>query len=170
MARSITLSWDAVDGAVDGYNVYRGSLQGAQSDIPLNGPNLVKDNKYVDETGDQSTVYFYKVSAVKDGRESNKSHEFRSPALPHSPKNVMAAEAGDASSTPAGKAAQAHAAALIADANAAQARKDADAAEAKANQAKADADTADQAAADADAQDAANASNPPASADSKTGF
>ena len=87
---SIALSWDAVND-VDGYNVYRGSLQIATS---------ITATTFTETGLESSTTYCYTVKSVKDGVESvasNKECAETEPEAPSAPTN-LAAEAQSATS------------------------------------------------------------------------
>lgn len=89
----VSLSWDAVDGA-DSYNVYRATsssdgVSGSPLDTDLTEPG------YADETADNGTTYYYRVTAVDSaGNESDGSGEVQS--TPFVAPSGLQATSGDA--------------------------------------------------------------------------
>jgi len=69
----VLLEWNDVAGEVDGYHVYRSDAAGGPYD-PLNVA-LLTTSRYVDDTAAFDTTYFYVVTAVYDGTESDNSRE-----------------------------------------------------------------------------------------------
>lgn len=78
----ITVTWDASPSPVSGYNVYRGTAADNESNVPLNGNTLVTATSYVDGTVFPGVVYFYEVTAVSGGVESEDSLEIKSASVP----------------------------------------------------------------------------------------
>lgn len=89
MAHKVDLSWNASADSVDGYNVYRGTVPGAEGTTPIN-PALVTGLVYTDNNVGVGVKYSYVVTAVKNGFESLHSNEFTSSViLPSPPTNLV---------------------------------------------------------------------------------
>lgn len=67
---SVGLAWDAVSGALT-YNVYRGVATGEETLLASD----IATNSYTDATAENGTEYFYTVTAVNAGGESDPSNE-----------------------------------------------------------------------------------------------
>lgn len=82
---AVSLSWD---GGADtsGYNVYRdtGSLSGTGS-TPVNGDAPVDTAGFADGSVENGTLYYYRVTAVGDGGESDPSSEVNVRPFPSPP-------------------------------------------------------------------------------------
>lgn len=80
--RKILLKWDAVDaGDLAGYNVYRStsSISGTSTLTPINDSGLVNTASFTDESVQNGTTYYYRVTSVdNEGNESTPSIEVES--------------------------------------------------------------------------------------------
>lgn len=88
MSHEITIQWDPSPGTISGYNVYRGTVSGNESKIPLNGGTLVPPSPaptFVDVTVAAGVVYYYEITAVLNGVESLDSVQVKSVPVPFSP-------------------------------------------------------------------------------------
>lgn len=85
VSHSITISWDPNPSPVSGYNVYRGNSTDNESNVPLNGATLITGTTFTDDTVFPGHTYFYEVTAVLDGVESEDSLELRSVPVPFDP-------------------------------------------------------------------------------------
>ena len=85
MAHQVTIMWDANSAPVSGYNVYRGTTADNESNVPLNGGTLVTTNTYTDNTVFAGVTYFYEITAVLNGIESEDSVEVRTAPVPFPP-------------------------------------------------------------------------------------
>ena len=80
----VNLSWSAPGTAPGGYNVYRGTSSGGESDIPLNSSPLPGNaTSYQDTTAIAGNTYYYVVQAVNGSATSPSSNEVAA-ALPAS--------------------------------------------------------------------------------------
>jgi fibronectin type 3 domain-containing protein len=71
----VTLSWDGSSNA-SGYNVYRDTSPFSTVDgTPVNGDSPVEPTGFTDDSVDNGTRYYYRVTAVGDGGESDPSPE-----------------------------------------------------------------------------------------------
>jgi len=73
----VNVSWSGSSKA-NGYNVYRSDSSisdGVSGLTPINSDTPVSDTKYSDENAENSTEYYYRVSAVNEGGESGPSPE-----------------------------------------------------------------------------------------------
>jgi hypothetical protein len=61
----VTLSWDAPDSAVTGYNIYQGSSAGGESATPVNSSPVTGTSYTVSGLTD-GTTYYFEVTAVND--------------------------------------------------------------------------------------------------------
>jgi hypothetical protein len=66
------IDWVASPTPVSGYNIYRGSALGNESNVPLND-SLITGTSFTDETVFPGLIYSYAVTAVFNGVESNES-------------------------------------------------------------------------------------------------
>jgi hypothetical protein len=89
MAHEITVQWDASPGPVSGYNIFRGTTSGNESNIPINGPTLVAGTSFVDNTVFPGTVYYYRIEAVLNGISSANSVEVKSAPVPFDPSPAV---------------------------------------------------------------------------------
>lgn len=82
---AVSLSWDEAADA-SGYNVYRDttSLSGTGS-APLNGDAPVDTAGFADGSVDNGTLYYYRITAVGDGGESDPSSEVNVRPFPSPP-------------------------------------------------------------------------------------
>jgi fibronectin type 3 domain-containing protein len=72
---AVVLTWEGTADAT-GYNVYRTTASASGvSGAPLNGDAPVGQTAYTDETAENGTRYYYRVTAVGDGGESGPSSE-----------------------------------------------------------------------------------------------
>lgn len=73
---TVGVSWSANSGTVDGYNVYRDTspISDVGSLSPLNSSTL-SGTSYDDGSVDNTTTYYYRVTAVNEGGESDASGE-----------------------------------------------------------------------------------------------
>lgn len=82
----ITLTWDAIEGGdLDGYNVYRktgSEIENLSGRDPQNGASLLAAPTYTDDAVEGGTTYFYVVTAVIDGNESDPSQNVELPSFP----------------------------------------------------------------------------------------
>ena len=87
MAHTVTLNWDASTDAVDGYNVYRGSVSGQETTLLntalVTSTSFVDSNPVIGET-------FYIAKSVKGGIESIASNEAKAVLLPAAPTQLVA--------------------------------------------------------------------------------
>ena len=73
-ARSALLTWEASDGAVAGYNIYRATS--SHGEYRRLTTSAVTGTAYIDYVLDPSNTYYYVVTAIdQSGRESNYSGE-----------------------------------------------------------------------------------------------
>jgi len=88
LSHEITIQWDPSPGTISGYNVYRGTVSGNESKIPLNGSTLVPPSAtptFVDVTVAAGVVYYYEITAVLNGIESLDSVQVKSVPVPFAP-------------------------------------------------------------------------------------
>ena len=69
---AVLLSWQGAAEA-SGYNVYRIASGTSDSAVRLNGDTPVTQTSYTDTTADNGTRYEYRVTAVGEGGESERS-------------------------------------------------------------------------------------------------
>lgn len=88
----VDISWSGSSNAT-GYNIYRSedSLSDGISGLsPLNGETPIENSEFKDEGAENSTEYFYRVSAVNKGGESDpssmKSVQMPYPEPPNKPE------------------------------------------------------------------------------------
>jgi hypothetical protein len=84
MANHIRIDWAPSSTPISGYNVYRGTAAGNESNIPLNN-SPVTDDFYIDYTVFPGQIYSYAVTAVLNGVESAESLDIVSTQVPHAP-------------------------------------------------------------------------------------
>jgi len=89
MSHEITVQWDASLGPVSGYNIFRGTTSGNESNIPINGSTLVAGTSFVDNTVFPGTVYYYRIEAVLNGVSSANSVEVKSLPVPFAPSPAV---------------------------------------------------------------------------------
>ncbi len=93
----VFLSWDAPvedTGSVTGYEILRG--QGEDDPTTLVADTGIATTTYTDETATQaSTVYAYRVKAIRDGELSQASNEARVHLPPAAPPQVLSAASHD---------------------------------------------------------------------------
>lgn len=70
---TVSLSWDAVDGAV-GYNIFRGAKAGGEVATSINA-SLVIGTTFTDTGLTNGQTYFYQVTAIDLGVEGDRSNE-----------------------------------------------------------------------------------------------
>src|ERR1700676_3459044 len=87
MSSEITISWNASTG-VDGYNVYRGTAPGNESNVPYN-TSLVTTTSFVDNAVYPGKVYSYEITAVAGGVESTDSIGVLSIPVPFPPSPAV---------------------------------------------------------------------------------
>ena len=82
---SVTLTWDGGTD-VSGYNVYRGtsSFSGANR-TPVNGDAPLEQSMFTDNAVETGTRYYYRVTAVGEGGESEPSAEVSVRPFPSPP-------------------------------------------------------------------------------------
>ena len=85
MAHSVSLSWAASLGPVDGYNVYKGPTAGAESTL-LNS-SLITGTTYVDNTATPGVEY-YAVKASLNGIETDLSGDVQAVVMPAPATNL----------------------------------------------------------------------------------
>lgn len=74
-AGAVALSWNGAADAT-GYNVYRSTSPAPDATgEPVNGGTSVEGTAYTDDTAENGTRYYYRVTAVGDGGESEASSE-----------------------------------------------------------------------------------------------
>lgn len=72
---AVALSWNGAADAT-GYNVYRTTAStSGTSGTPINGDAPVGQTAYTDDAAENGTRYYYRVTAVGDGGESEASSE-----------------------------------------------------------------------------------------------
>jgi len=72
---AVALTWEGAADAT-GYNVYRTTASASGvSGSPVNGGTPVGQTTYTDETAENGTRYYYRVTAVGEGGESDASSE-----------------------------------------------------------------------------------------------
>lgn len=81
MTHSITITWAASAPPVSGYNIYRGTALGQESNTPLN-TSLITATTYTDNTVFPGITYSYYVKSVLGIIESVGSLEVLSPSVP----------------------------------------------------------------------------------------
>jgi len=82
---AVRLTWDR-SSAASGYNVYRDtSSQAGIGGSPVNGDTPVGQASFTDESVVNGTRYFYRVTAVGDGGESDPSSEVSARPFPGPP-------------------------------------------------------------------------------------
>lgn len=70
---SVALSWDGVEGA-SGYNVYRDTTSAAGGGgSPINAEAPIEQLSFTDASVENGTRYYYRVTAVAEGGESEPS-------------------------------------------------------------------------------------------------
>lgn len=77
-ASKVDLAWTGPVGLNVTFNVYRGTSTNAESGTPL--ATGISALSYSDTTAVSSTQYFYKISAVNEGGESDLSSEVNATA------------------------------------------------------------------------------------------
>ena len=92
---SVSLAWSVVNGA-DGYNIYRSDSENGPY-IKIN-PNPIAIHTFTDTGLDTYRTYYYKISAVSNGMESERSDAFEITLLP-APGNVRVTSVTDDSIT-----------------------------------------------------------------------
>lgn len=81
----VALSWDGVSGA-ETYNVYRSTRSGIDtSGDPLESG--ISSTSYTDTDAQNKTEYYYRVTAVRSGAESDPSNEIQKTPFPPPPEN-----------------------------------------------------------------------------------
>jgi hypothetical protein len=75
---SITVEWPAVEGATS-YNVYRGTSAGGEGSTPIGSTS---NTEYKDSNLSSALTYFYQVTAINAGGESERSPEDASKTPP----------------------------------------------------------------------------------------
>jgi fibronectin type 3 domain-containing protein len=88
-ATQINLSWTAPSGTVTGYNVYRGSSPGGESNTALNN-SFVTGTTYNDSTASSGMTYYYTVEALNPGGLSAVSAEEHALTVPAAPSDFAA--------------------------------------------------------------------------------
>lgn len=82
---AVALVWEGVSDA-SGYNIYRDTASISGTDgSPLNGDAPVEQSSFTDESAENGTRYFYRVTAVGGGGESEPSSEVRVRPFPSPP-------------------------------------------------------------------------------------
>lgn len=66
--KSITLEWEPnLENDLKGYNIYRKSNPNiTYNDLPINGDNIISQTIYFDENLNESTTYFYRITALDE--------------------------------------------------------------------------------------------------------
>ncbi|MDR3570959.1 MAG: hypothetical protein P4L81_02030, partial [Candidatus Pacebacteria bacterium] len=72
VSQAISLTWTASVGAVS-YNIYRGTSSGGEAGVPI--ATGVTSTNYLDSTVMNGTTYYYRVTAVDSGGETDMSNE-----------------------------------------------------------------------------------------------
>lgn len=87
MAHSVSLSWVASPDTVDGYNIYRGTVSGAEATkldaSPVVGTSFVDNSPLVGNS-------FYVARAIVNGLESVNSNEVTVSLRPSAPSQLVA--------------------------------------------------------------------------------
>lgn len=90
MAHSVSLNWVASVDTVDGYNIYRGIVSGAEATkldaSPVTGTSFVDNSPLVGNS-------FYVVRSIVNGLESVNSNEVTVSFRPSAPTNLVAVAA-----------------------------------------------------------------------------
>jgi len=82
---AVTLTWDGRS-AASGYNVYRGTSAGVgASGTPVNGASPIGQLTFTDSAVENGTRYYYRVTAVGEGGESEPSAEVSIRPFPSPP-------------------------------------------------------------------------------------
>jgi hypothetical protein len=89
MAHSVILTWVASTDPVDGYNLYRSIVAGAEAGPPINGATPVTETTFTD-TSVVDGDFFYVARSVKGGVESVNSNEAEAKILPAAPSGLTA--------------------------------------------------------------------------------
>lgn len=82
---TVSLEWEGASEA-SGYNLYRDTSSAVRTDgSPVNGDTPVDQTFFADESVDNGTLYYYRVTAVGDGGESEPSAEVEVRPFPAPP-------------------------------------------------------------------------------------
>lgn len=83
---AVALSWEAGGASVEGYNVYRStSSTSSPSGSPVNGASPVQGTTFTDSSVENGTRYYYRITAVGEGGESEPSVEVSVRPFPSPP-------------------------------------------------------------------------------------
>jgi fibronectin type 3 domain-containing protein len=82
---AVTLTWEG-GSAASGYNVYRATSAGSGGDgTPVNGGSPLGQTGFTDDSVKNGTRYYYRVTAVGEGGESEPSAEVSIRPFPSPP-------------------------------------------------------------------------------------
>jgi len=82
---AVALTWDG-GASASGYNVYRATSPGdGISGAPVNGNDPLGSTEFSDDSVENGTLYYYRVTAVGEGGESDPSGEVSVRPFPSPP-------------------------------------------------------------------------------------
>ncbi|WP_103027603.1 fibronectin type III domain-containing protein [Salinibacter altiplanensis] len=82
---AVALTWDG-GASTSEYNVYRATSPGVgTSGAPVNGNDPIGPSEFTDDSVKNGTLYYYRVTAVGEGGESNPSAEVSVRPFPSPP-------------------------------------------------------------------------------------